>query len=67
MSSSWIPHIRSWSPAHKPTPETAMYWRVLAELFADQNGPGPEEYLESILPELTPFCQYERRYILELE
>ena len=44
-----------------------MYWRVLAELFADQNGPGPEEYLESILPELTPFCQYERRYILELE
>ena len=54
-------------PYEKLTPETAMYWRVLAEFFADQNGPGAVEYLESILPELTPFCQYARRYILELE
>eukprot|EP00092_Neocalanus_flemingeri_P098064 GFUD01125052.1.p1 GENE.GFUD01125052.1~~GFUD01125052.1.p1 ORF type:complete len:1501 (+),score=547.17 GFUD01125052.1:57-4559(+) len=54
-------------PYEKLTPETAMYWRVLAEFFADQNGPGAEEYLEMILPELTPFCQYVRRYVLELE
>ena len=54
-------------PYEKLTPETAMYWRVLAECFADQNGSGAEEYLESVLPELTPFCQYVRRYILELE
>ena len=54
-------------PYEKLTPETAMYWRVLAECFAKQNGPGAEEYLESVLPELTPFCLYVRRYILELE
>ena len=28
-------------PYEKLTPETAMYWRVLAECFAKQNGPGP--------------------------
>ena len=39
----------------------------MTEFFADQNGPVAVEYLESILPELTPFCQYARRYILELE
>merc|ERR1719186_2038216 len=54
-------------PYEKLTPETAMYWRVLAEFFAEQNGPGADEYLEMILPELTPFCQYVRRYVLELE
>jgi len=54
-------------PYEKLTPETAMYWRVLAEFFAGQNGPGAEDYLESILPELTPFCQYVRKYVLELE
>jgi len=54
-------------PYEKLTPETAMYWRVLAEFFAEQNGPGAEEYLETILPELTPFCQYVRRYVLDLE
>jgi len=54
-------------PYDKLTPETAMYWRVLAEFFAEQNGPGADEYLESILPELSPFCQYVRKYILELE
>merc|ERR1719186_161406 len=54
-------------PYEKLTPETAMYWRVLAEFFAEQNGPGAEEYLEMILPELSPFCQYVRRYVLELE
>jgi len=54
-------------PYEKLTPETAMYWRVLAEFFNSQNGPGAEEYLESILPELSPFCQYVRKYVLELE
>lgn len=54
-------------PYEKLTPETAMYWRVLAEFLADQNGPGADEYLEAIMPELTPFCLYVRKYILELE
>ena len=46
-------------PYEKPTPETVMYWRFIVEFFA-------EEYLKSIMPELTPFCSYVRRYILEL-
>ena len=54
-------------PYEKLTAETAMYWRVLVDFLAEQNGAGAEEYLESILPELTPFCQYVRKYILELE
>lgn len=54
-------------PYEKFTPTTAMYWRVLAKFFAEQDGHGAEEYLGSILPELTPFCLYVRRYILELE
>ena len=54
-------------PNEKLTPTTAMYWRVFAKFFAEQDGPGAEEYLGSILPELTPFCLYVRRYILELE
>ena len=51
-------------PVEKLTAETAMYWRVLAEFLAEQ---GAEEYLEMILPELTPFCQYVRRYVMDLE
>jgi len=54
-------------PFDKLTAETAMYWRVLAEFLAEQTAPGAEEYLEMILPELSPFCQYVRKYILELE
>jgi len=54
-------------PYEKLTPETAMYWRVLADFLADQNGPGADEYLEAIMPELTPFCLYVRKYILDLE
>ena len=42
-------------PYEKLTPETAIYWRVLVEFFAKQNGPGAAEDLEMILPELTPF------------
>ena len=53
-------------PLDKLTPETAMYWRVLAEFLVEQNAPGAEEYLEMILPELTPFCQYVRKYVMEL-
>ena len=55
-------------PFDKLTAETAMYWRVLAEYLAEQtSAPGAEEYLEMILPELSPFCQYVRKYILDLE
>ena len=51
-------------PVEKLTAETAMYWRVLAEFLAEQ---GAEEYLEMILPELTPFCQYVRKYVMDLD
>ena len=51
-------------PVDKLTAETAMYWRVLAEYLAEQSA---EEYLEIILPELSPFCQYVRRYVMDLE
>jgi len=50
-------------PADKLTPETAMYWRVLAEYLAEQTG--AEDCLEEILPELTPFCKYVRKFIFE--
>ena len=48
-------------PYDKLTAETAMYWRCLAKFFAkqDESG-GAEEYLEQLLPELTPFCAYVR-------
>ena len=54
-------------PFDKLTAETAMYWRVLAEYLAEQTAPGAEEYLEMILPELSPFCQYVRKYIMDLD
>ena len=53
-------------PLDKLTPETAMYWRVLAEFLEEQNAPGAEEYLEMIMPELSAFCQYVRKYVMEL-
>ena len=52
-------------PFEKLTAETAMYWRVLAEFLAEQTAPGAEEWLESIMPELSPFCSYVRKYIME--
>jgi len=53
-------------PLDKLTPETAMYWRVLAEYLEEQKAPGAEEYLEMIMPELSAFCQYVRKYVMEL-
>ena len=53
-------------PYEKLTPEIAVYWRALAEFFAEHHDPEAEEYLESILPELPTFCQYVRRFILEV-
>jgi condensin complex subunit 3 len=35
--------------------------------FVFKEGPEAEEYEEKLLPELTQFCNYVRRYILELE
>ena len=49
---------------HIFTPETAMYWRVLTKYLRDE---GAEDCLELLLPELTPFCQYVRHYVLEME
>jgi len=54
-------------PFENLSAESAMYWRVLAEYLNEQENVGAEEYLESILPELTPFCQYVRKYILEFD
>ena len=51
-------------PYEKLTPETAMYWRVLTKYLRDE---GAEDCLEELLPELTPFCQYVRHYVLEME
>ena len=51
-------------PYEKLTPETAMYWRVLTKYLRDE---GAEDCLEQLLPELTPFCQYVRHYVLEME
>ena len=49
---------------HIFTPETAMYWRVLTKYLRDE---GAEDCLELLLPELTPFCQYVRHYVLEMD
>ena len=49
---------------HIFTPETAMYWRVLTKYLKDE---GAEDCWELLLPELTPFCQYVRHYVLEME
>ena len=54
-------------PFENLSAESAMYWRVLAEFLNEQEDAGAEEYLESILPELTPYCQYVRKYVLELD
>jgi condensin complex subunit 3 len=51
-------------PHDKLTAETAMYWRVLAQYLREE---GAEDCLELLLPELTPFCHYVRRYVLEME
>jgi len=50
-------------PYNKLSPETVMYWRVLAQFLSEK--PGAEEYLEQILPELTPFCGYVRSYVFD--
>ncbi|KAK4302655.1 hypothetical protein Pmani_025270 [Petrolisthes manimaculis] len=42
-------------------PESALYWRCLAQHLRNE---GAEEALDSILPELTRFCQYLQEYIL---
>ena len=51
-------------PYENLTAEIAIYWRVLAQYLRQKE---EEECLENLLPELTPFCQYVRRYILEME
>ena len=51
-------------PYDKLTAETAMYWRVLAQYLRQE---GNEDCLEDLLPELTPFCQYVRHFVLDME
>ena len=56
-------------PAGKLTPETAVYWRNLARFMYDEVETkgilAAAPYLESLLPELSKFCQYIRHFILE--
>jgi condensin complex subunit 3 len=49
-------------PLEKLTPENALYWRCLAQHLYTQGEEMVEE-LDSIIPNLTPFCQYIRRYL----
>ncbi|XP_071521422.1 condensin complex subunit 3 [Panulirus ornatus] len=42
-------------------PESALYWRCLAEHLQNE---GAEDALEIILPELTHFCSYVHKYVM---
>ncbi|XP_045585282.2 condensin complex subunit 3 isoform X1 [Procambarus clarkii] len=42
-------------------PESALYWRCLAQYLRDE---GAEEALETVLPELTHFCSYVKDYVM---
>lgn len=53
-------------PKEKLTPETALYWRVLIQYLAKQEDDSADEQLDRLRPELTPFCNYVRSYILSL-
>ena len=50
-------------PIDKLTPENVLFWRCVAQHL---HGEGEEmmENLEKIIPNLTPFCQYIRRYVI---
>lgn len=56
-------------PLNKLTPETATYWKNLAQFLHEQaEGQGvaaATPFLEALMPELTKFCAYVRAYILE--
>ena len=56
-------------PVAKLTPETAVYWRNLTRFMYDEievkGIQAAAPYLETLLPELTQFCQYVRQFILE--
>jgi condensin complex subunit 3 len=58
-----IPHQKDKIiPLDKLTPENALYWRCLAQ-HLHAGGGDMEEELDKIIPDLTPFCQYIRRYL----
>ncbi|XP_021917110.1 condensin complex subunit 3 isoform X2 [Zootermopsis nevadensis] len=50
-------------PLEKLTPENALFWRCLAQ-YLHRQGEEMVEELDSVIPNLTPFCQYIRRYYL---
>jgi len=55
-------------PFDKLTAETALYWRCLVK-FIDElpdKDENKEDLMEKLIPELTVFCNYIRRYILDL-
>jgi condensin complex subunit 3 len=49
-------------PLDKLTSENALYWQCLAQ-HLHAKGEELEEELDKIIPNLTPFCQYIRRYL----
>jgi condensin complex subunit 3 len=58
-----VPHQKDkMIPLEKLTSENALYWRCLAQ-YLHAEGAEVEEELDKIIPNLTPFCQYIRRYI----
>ncbi|GFG28408.1 hypothetical protein Cfor_11336 [Coptotermes formosanus] len=59
-----VPHQKDkMIPLEKLTSENALYWRCLAQ-YLHAEGAEVEEELDKIIPNLTPFCQYIRRYYL---
>jgi hypothetical protein len=58
-----IPHQKDKIIPHdKLTSENALYWRCLAQHLHAEGG-DMEEELDKIIPNLTPFCHYIRRYL----
>ena len=61
---SIVPHQKDkMIPLEKLTSENALYWRCLAQ-YLHAEGAEVEEELDKIITNLTPFCQYVRRYYL---
>jgi condensin complex subunit 3 len=61
---SLVPHQKDkMIPLEKLTSENALYWRCLVH-YLHAEGAEMEEELDKIIPNLTPFCQYIRRYYL---
>lgn len=56
-------------PHAKLSPETASYWRNLAEFLHNESEvrgvSAATPFLENLLPELTHFCAYVRKHLID--